>query len=47
MQKIQDKEGRRVNMAILDKLVEKKDGKIKTKNLMFVRFVPFTRANEE
>ena len=25
-------------------LVEKKEGKIKTKNLMFVRFVPFTRA---
>lgn len=25
-------------------LVEKKDGKIKTKNLMFVRFVPFTRS---
>ncbi len=25
-------------------LVEKKKGKIKTKNLMFVRFVPFTRA---
>ena len=28
-------------------LVEKKDGKIKTKNLMFVRFVPFTRAKDE
>jgi len=27
-------------------LVEKKDGKIKTKNLMFVRFVPFTRSKE-
>lgn len=25
-------------------LVEKKEGKIKSKNLMFVRFVPFTRA---
>ena len=25
-------------------LVEKKDGKTKTKNLMFVRFVPFTRS---
>ncbi len=25
-------------------LIEKKDGKLKTKNLMFVRFVPFTRA---
>jgi protein-L-isoaspartate(D-aspartate) O-methyltransferase len=24
-------------------LIEKKKGKIKTKNLMFVRFVPFTR----
>lgn len=28
-------------------LVEKKNGKIKTKNLMFVRFVPFTRAKDE
>ena len=28
-------------------LVEKKEGKIKTKNLMFVRFVPFTRAKDE
>jgi len=28
-------------------LVEKKKGKIKTKNLMFVRFVPFTRAKNE
>ena len=28
-------------------LVEKKEGKIKTKNLMFVRFVPFTRAKNE
>ena len=28
-------------------LVEKKEGKIKTKNLMFVRFVPFTRAKGE
>jgi protein-L-isoaspartate(D-aspartate) O-methyltransferase len=28
-------------------LVEKKKGKIKTKNLMFVRFVPFTRAKDE
>ena len=27
-------------------LVEKKGGKIKTKNLMFVRFVPFTRAKD-
>lgn len=27
-------------------LVEKIDGKIKTKNLMFVRFVPFTRAKD-
>lgn len=27
-------------------LVEKKEGKIKTKNLMFVRFVPFTRAKD-
>ncbi len=27
-------------------LIEKKEGKIKTKNLMFVRFVPFTRAKE-
>ena len=27
-------------------LVEKKEGKIKTRNLMFVRFVPFTRAKE-
>jgi protein-L-isoaspartate(D-aspartate) O-methyltransferase len=25
-------------------LIEKKEGKIKTKNLMFVRFVPFTRS---
>ncbi len=28
-------------------LVEKNKGKIKTKNLMFVRFVPFTRAKDE
>lgn len=28
-------------------LVEKNNGKIKTKNLMFVRFVPFTRAKDE
>lgn len=28
-------------------LVEKKGGKIKTKNLMFVRFVPFTRAKDK
>ena len=28
-------------------LVEKKEGKIKTKNLMFVRFVPFTRAKDD
>ncbi|HDZ85356.1 MAG TPA: protein-L-isoaspartate(D-aspartate) O-methyltransferase [Candidatus Moranbacteria bacterium] len=28
-------------------LVEKKEGKIKTKNLMFVRFVPFTRAKDK
>ena len=28
-------------------LVEKKEGKIKTRNLMFVRFVPFTRAKDE
>jgi len=28
-------------------LVEKKNSKIKTKNLMFVRFVPFTRAKNE
>ena len=28
-------------------LIEKKKGKIKTKNLMFVRFVPFTRAKDE
>jgi protein-L-isoaspartate(D-aspartate) O-methyltransferase len=28
-------------------LVEKKNGKIKTKNLMFVRFVPFTRGKNE
>ena len=28
-------------------LVEKKGGKIKTKNLMFVRFVPFTRAKNK
>jgi protein-L-isoaspartate(D-aspartate) O-methyltransferase len=28
-------------------LVEKKKGKIKTKNLMFVRFVPFTREKNE
>ncbi len=28
-------------------LVEKKGSKIKTKNLMFVRFVPFTRAKDE
>jgi len=27
--------------------VEKKGGKIKTKNLMFVRFVPFTRAKDK
>jgi protein-L-isoaspartate(D-aspartate) O-methyltransferase len=27
-------------------LVEKKEGKVKTKNLMFVRFVPFTRAKD-
>lgn len=27
-------------------LIEKKDGKIKSKNLMFVRFVPFTRAKK-
>jgi protein-L-isoaspartate(D-aspartate) O-methyltransferase len=27
-------------------LIEKKDGKIKTKNLMFVRFVPFTRSDK-
>ncbi len=27
-------------------IVEKKGGKIKTKNLMFVRFVPFTRAKD-
>ena len=27
-------------------LVEKKKGKIKTKNLMFVRFVPFTRSKK-
>ncbi len=26
-------------------LIEKKEGKIKTRNLMFVRFVPFTRSN--
>ena len=26
-------------------LIEKKEGTIKTKNLMFVRFVPFTRSN--
>ncbi len=26
-------------------LIEKKDGKVKTKNLMFVRFVPFTRSD--
>ncbi len=28
-------------------LIEKKNGKIKTKNLMFVRFVPFTRAKNK
>jgi protein-L-isoaspartate(D-aspartate) O-methyltransferase len=28
-------------------LVEKKNGKIKTESLMFVRFVPFTRAKDE
>ena len=28
-------------------LVEKKETKIKTKNLMFVRFVPFTRAKDK
>jgi len=28
-------------------LVEKKNNKIKTKNLMFVRFVPFTRAKDK
>lgn len=28
-------------------LVEKKEAKIKTKNLMFVRFVPFTRAKDK
>ena len=28
-------------------LVEKKKGKIKTKNLMFVRFVPFTRSDKK
>ena len=27
-------------------MVTKKDGKVKTRNLMFVRFVPFTRASE-
>lgn len=27
-------------------LIEKKNGKIKTKNLMFVRFVPFTRSDK-
>lgn len=27
-------------------LIEKKDGKIKSKNLMFVRFVPFTRTKD-
>lgn len=27
-------------------LVTKKDGKVKTRNLMFVRFVPFTRASD-
>ncbi len=28
-------------------LIEKKEGKIKTKNLMFVRFVPFTRNKDQ
>jgi len=28
-------------------LVEKKEGKTKTKNLMFVRFVPFTRSDKQ
>ncbi len=28
-------------------LVEKKEGRMKTKNLMFVRFVPFTRAKDQ
>ena len=28
-------------------LIEKKEGKIKTKNLMFVRFVPFTRVKDD
>jgi len=28
-------------------LIEKKEAKIKTKNLMFVRFVPFTRAKDK
>ena len=27
-------------------MVTKKDGKVKTRNLMFVRFVPFTRASD-